>query len=296
MKLIHSICTNLYFPASRKDISAFRDMAHFLSDKGVRCIEFYHDGKDHDKVGNVLQDTGLNGVYIAVIPSKEKKLHLCNEDAEGRKAAVDFFKDCIDDAAGNGIGELMINSGAIGKNIEAGLDALAASFEELYDYISVKNYSLKLLMEPCDSHMDARQLIGPYRRTLDFVKRLHKAGLPLQLTMDTAHTVEEGENFLEALTAVKQYCNQIHFANCHIRNPENPLYGDKHLGFEYPDTEWTVSALSLLFSGLQMLYPGDEPLRIGLEVLCREPDPYAYFNNAWNSLTFLHEGLLEDEK
>ena len=35
--------------------------------------------------------------------------------------------------------------------------------------------------------------------------------------MDTAHTVEEGEDFLEALTAVKPYCNHIHFANCFIK-------------------------------------------------------------------------------
>ena len=35
--------------------------------------------------------------------------------------------------------------------------------------------------------------------------------------------------------------------------------------------------------------PGDEPLRIGLEVLCRTGNPYAYFEDIWNSLSFLQE-------
>lgn len=296
MKLINSVCTSLYFPKSRKNIDDFKNMAQFLAGKGIDFIEFYHDGNGRNKVGNVLQDTGLQGVYIAVIPSKEQKLHLCDEAEAGRMEAVQLIKKCIDEAQDNGIQEVMINSGQIGVSVEKGLDALAASVEELIDYIVRKNYHMSVLMEPCDSHMDACQLIGPYERTLSFMQRIHAKGLPLMLTMDTAHTVEEGEDFLTALTAVKPYCNQIHFANCNIKDKQNPLYGDKHLGYEYPDTEWTVPALSSLFEKLEELYVADEPLRIGIEVLCREEDPFAYFTNAWDSLKFLHKGNPEVKK
>lgn len=288
MKLISSVCTNLFFPDSRRNIDSFHDMAQFLTNKGIDTIEFYHDGVQRSKVGKVLDDTGLNGVYIAVIPSKEKGLHLCDEDEKARVEAVNFFKYCIDEAQDNGISELMINSGKIGNSICKGLTSLIVSVEELFNYINMKNYRIKLLMEPCDSHMDARQLIGPYHRTLNFLKTIHDRGLPLKLTMDSAHTVEEGENFLEALTAVKKFCNQIHFANCYIKNPKNPLFGDKHLGFEYPETEWTVHTLFLLFKELEKLYGDKEPVRIGLEVLCRTDDPYAYFEKVWDSLSFLH--------
>ena len=64
--------------------------------------------------------------------------------------------------------EVMINSGLIGNSVEKGLDALAKSVEELFDYAN-KNYKLRLLMEPCDSKMDACQLIGPYKRMLKFL-------------------------------------------------------------------------------------------------------------------------------
>jgi sugar phosphate isomerase/epimerase len=289
MKLVNSVCTNLYFPESRRDIEEFERMALFLAEKRIDCIEFYHDGSGRNKVGNVLSNTGLNGVYIAVIPSKENKLHLCDEDEERRTAAVKMYKNCIDEIYSNGITELMMNSGRIGNSIERGLEALAASVENLFNYASMKNYKLRLLLEPGDSHMDACQLIGPYSRTLAFLRRMHAAGLTLELTMDSAHTVEEGEDFLEALAAVKPYCSHIHFANCYIRDNKSPLYGDKHLGYEYPDTEWTIPALSKLYESLEELYPGDSILRIGLEALCSSDDPYKYFDDVWNSMTFLHK-------
>lgn len=289
MKIIKSVCSNLFFPESRRSIDEFRRMAQFLAAKGMECIEFYHDGDGRDKIGNILADNGLKGVYIGVIPSKEGKLHLCDEDESGRLSAVKMFKVCIDEAQANGMTEVMMNSGRIGSSTQRGVDALAASVEELFNYGAMKNYKLRLLLEPCDSCMDACQLIGPYKRTQTFMERVWSVGLPLELTLDSAHTVEEGESFIEALTNLKPYCRQIHFANCNIIDPGNPLYGDKHLGFEYPDTEWTISALASLFEELKVLYGDEEYLRIGLEVLCRKEDTYEYFNSVWNNLTFLHK-------
>lgn len=290
MKIINSVCTSLVFPESRKKIDAFRSMAEFLSARGMDSIEFYHDGDGRDKIGPILADTGLDPVYIAVIPSKEQKQHLCNIDEDARRAAVELHRSCIDEAQFNGIGRVMICSGAMMPDVEKGLDSLGRSVEELFDYAAKKNYSnFVLTMEPCDTWMEAHQLIGPYARTLAFVKAMREKGLPLQLTMDAAHTVEEGEDFFEAMQATKPYCNHIHFANCNITEKDNPLYGDKHLGFEYPNTVWTPETLGTLVQQLQGLYPGDEPMRIGLEVLCREEDPYAYFEKMWASLPFIHK-------
>lgn len=290
MKIINSVCTSLVFPKSRKSIDEFRRMAEFLSAKGMDCIEFYHDGDGRDKLGSVLSDTGLDSIYIAVIPSKENKLHLCDCDEAGRRAAIQLFHACIDEAQANGIQRVMMNSGAIQSDVQLGLDALGRSVEELFEYAAKKNYSqFALTMEPCDTAMEACQLIGPYSRTLAFAKGMHEKGLPLELTMDAAHTAEEGEDFFEALQATKQFCNHIHFANCNISQPENSLYGDKHVGFEYPNTVWTPDTLGTLVTQLHTLYPGDEAMRIGLEVLCREDDPYTYFDAMWESLPFIHK-------
>lgn len=290
MKIINSVCTSLVFPKSRKDIDAFRNMAHYLSGRGTDCIEFYHDGNGRDKIGSILADTGLDSIYIAVIPSKEKKLHLCDCDEVGRKAAVSLYKDCIDEAQYSGIHRVMMNSGALQRDVDKGLEALGHSIEELFDYAAQKNYGdFALTMEPCDTGMTAFQLIGPYSRTASFAKAMHERGLPLELTMDAAHTVEEGDDFYDALVATKPYCSHIHFANCNIVDKNSPFYGDAHVGFEYPDTVWTPKTLGELVAKLQNLYPGDEQMRIGLEVLCREEDPYEYFDRMWESLPFIHK-------
>lgn len=287
MRLTKSVCTNLVFPESRKNIGEFRRMAEFLKGKGVACIEFYHDGPDRRKIGQVLADVGMEGVYIAVIPSKEQKLWLCDLDSEARKKAVAMLKACLDEAQDNGMTQVLINSGRITDDIPAGLAALAASVEELYTYAAGKNFPLRLFLEPCDTHMDAYHLIGPYARAIEFITMVRERGFPIELTMDAAHTAEEGEDFAQALHAARPYCNHIHFANCLIDDPRNPLYGDKHLGFEYANTVWSPEALAGLFAELEKLYPGDEPLRVALEVLCRTDDPYAYFETMWSSLPFL---------
>lgn len=290
MKVINSVCTSLVFPESRKKIEEFRRMAQFLSEKGMDSIEFYHDGDGRDKIGPILADTGLDPIYIAVIPSKEQKLYLCDCDEDGRRRAVALFKACIDEAQFNGIGRVMINSGAIQPDIQKGLAALGQSIEDLYEYAAKKNYrNFALTLEPCDTWMEARHLLGPYARTAAFAEAMRSRGLPLELTMDAAHTVEEGEDFFEALQATRPYCNHIHFANCNITDKDSPLYGDKHVGFEYPNTEWTPETLGALTQKLHTLYPGDEPLRIGIEILCRESDPYAYFEKTWASVPFIHK-------
>ncbi len=286
MRLIKSVCTNLVFPASRKSLDEFRRMAEFLKGKSVGSIEFYHDGPEREKIGTILSDVGIEGVYIAVIPSKENTLWLCDTDPAARKNAVAMLKRCIDEAAANGVQHVMINSGKLTEDVDAGLDALADSIEQLFGYASAKQYPFQLSMEPCDSGMDARHLVGPYRRAVDFAARMRKQGLPLSLTMDSAHTVEEGEDFLEAITAAKPYCSHIHFANCRIADPADPLYGDKHIGFEYSGSVWTAKAILEAFPKIQALYPGDDPLRVAIEVLCREEDPYAYFETMWASLPF----------
>ena len=56
-------------------------------------------------MGSILSDTGLKGVYIAVIPSKEKNCISGDEDEGLRNEAVGLFMSCIDEAQDNGVCE-----------------------------------------------------------------------------------------------------------------------------------------------------------------------------------------------
>ncbi len=285
MELIRSVCTNMAFPGSRENLDEFRRAAEFLAGYGIRNLEFYHDSPNADRFGEVLRDNGMTGIFIGVIPSKEAKLNLC--DPEGWEAAAKYYAALMDVAQANGVETLMYNSGFLKKGTEeAQMEALGKAIEYIHNDAARKNYRIHLVLEPGDSNMSSFQLLGPYQRVLEHCQRMEKAGTPVYLTMDAAHSAEEGEDFTEAVKAVRNYCNHIHFANCFIKDPTHELYGDKHVGFDYPDTEWTPETLRVLWDDLKPLY-ADDKLILAMEYLCREADPYAYFDKLYKGLDFL---------
>lgn len=287
MKILRSVCTNMAFPDTRKSLDAFRRTAEFLAERGIRSLEFYHDGPETAKIGPLLSDLDMTGVWIGVIPSKEQKLDLCSP--ERWREAARYYAALLDTAQAAGIKTLMLNSGRIDSDPEKQLDALAESVAFLHNHADKKGYSAAFVLEPGDSHMASCQLLGPYPRVLAFCERMERSGTPLYLTMDSAHSAEEGESFPAAVRAVKKYCRHIHFANCFIRDETSPLYGDQHVGFDYPDTEWDYDSLKTLQRELEGIYPGEETVKIALEYLCREEDPYACFEKYRKAMPFWAE-------
>ena len=94
MKTVRSVCTNMPFPGSRKDLEMFRHTAEFLAEQGIRTLEFYHDGLQADRIGAVLADYGLTGIVIGVIPSKDQKLALCA--TENWQSAARYYCSIVD--------------------------------------------------------------------------------------------------------------------------------------------------------------------------------------------------------
>ncbi len=282
MKVIKSVCTNLFFPQSRSDAQAFAGMIGFLKEYGVQSVECYCDG--HQRAGELIGRGGMSGVYIGVIPLKEQKKDLCALEEEARSAAVMQAKRDMDRADQGGFDWFMVNSGRRTPGREAqGMAALLRSMEELFEYRYKKGMTLGIEMEPCDSALEAMHLVGGPERALEVCRALEQRGLPLSLVMDSAHTSEEGRDFFQALTLTRPYCRHIHFANCRLDDPQDPLYGDKHLGYEDPGGIWTFEAIRDMMKRLEALY-GDQPLRVGLECLCRQENPFAWFQSTWERL------------
>ncbi|MDO4548976.1 MAG: TIM barrel protein [Clostridia bacterium] len=274
MKIIKSACTNVLFPESRKSLDGFRRTVETIAEAGFGWMEFYYDGPGRDKIGNIIRDNGLNALYVGVVPHKEKLLHLCNTDEDGRKLAMKQAYECIDEADGLGFKHVMYNSGRTQPDAEAGLKALERSFIEMHEYMSRKNIDIKLMLEPCDSAMDARQHLGPYALSREFAIRMEKHGAPVYLTMDAAHTAEEGEDFVEAVKATKPWIDRIHYANCVVDDSSDPLYGDKHISLNHPRGFFDYAAyrnLNDVFSGMF------DTLIVALEGYDPNRDPCEHF-------------------
>lgn len=282
MNVITSVCTNLFFPKSRDNAQAFADMTSFLRNYGIQSVECYCDG--HQQAGEFIALNGMSGVYIGVIPLKEQRKDLCALQEDARKMAVMQAKADMDKANRGGFDWFMINSGRKTPGQETkGMMALLHSLEELFEYRYKKGMKLGIEMEPCDSNMEAMHLVGSPERAAELCRTLDRHKLQLKLVMDSAHTSEEGRDFFEALTLTQPYCQHIHFANCRLSDPEDPLYGDKHLGYEYQGGIWNFEAIEDMMKRLDNFYENQD-IRIGLECLCRQEDPFAWFDNTWKRL------------
>ncbi len=287
MNIIKSVCTPSFFPKSRYSLYEFERMAHFLAEKGIECAEYCYDGDGRDKIGAILQNTKLSGVSIAIAELKEKELHLCSVDDDNRNKAIAFVKAYMDESMANNVSHVMINSGKSLANPHVEMEKLKLSLCEIYEYSLKKNYALHLSMEPCDSNISVFHLVGPVAKVKEIATSVRKLGVPLNITLDSAHVAEEGEDFMSTLKAIKQFCNHVHFANCYIKDKNSPLYGDKHVAFDYPDAEWSFEKYNNLLTDLSKMY-SRQTLQIALEALCRTDDPYKYFVETWAKLPMLH--------
>jgi len=276
MNLKRSVALSVLFPRSRYEADAFGRSLRFLSAWPLDSVEFYYEGPDRERISRDLASSGLTGIYIAVIPLKGQDLSLCAPDEPHRQAALDLAKRCVDEAGQLGCAQVMINSGRHpGEALaDLGLKQFKRSVQELAAYIGTR--PIGLLLEPCDSQMDARNLLGPTALSADVARALRRTVPNFALTLDTAHIREEGEDFLTEVSRALDCCDHLHFANCVVDDPADPYYGDKHVGFDYPGSAFTPAELKRLFTALQPMYQ-NRSCRIALEILCREPDPEAYF-------------------
>lgn len=278
MKLLRSVALSVLFPESRDDASAFEHALAFLSAWPLDSVEFFFEGQDKPRVARALAASGLNSIYIAVIPLKGQNLSLCSPDEQERQKALALVRQCSDDARLFGCQGIMVNSGRHpGKDLaEKALSQFGSSVESLHTYLHNSGQPMKLLLEPCDSSMDARNLLGPNRLATALTRQLRARCPDFALTLDTAHMMEEGEDFLAELKDSTDCCDHIHFANCFVSDASDPMYGDKHVGFDYPGSAFPPEVLHNIFQEIKKIY-GGRTCRIALEILCREPDPQGYF-------------------
>lgn len=287
MKLRVSVAAIL-FPDARHSLSAMKETLEFLHGK-VDMIEFYYEGRDEFSVARLLEHSGLASIFIAVIPLKEKGLSPCSTEENNRRAAVEEMKLCVDRARLFGSEGVMVCSGkspSDPREIPRCMDAFVESMREVAGHISQTGEPIKLLLEPCDSAMDAKHLLGPTSLSVEAVERVRAFYPNFSLTIDTAHVAEEGENFSGAMALAQPYCNHVHFANCMVADPSDPLYGDKHVDFDYPGGAFSYSGLKDIFGDLEDMYGGSH-LDIALEVLCRDADPFAHFETMMAQMPWL---------
>ena len=98
---------------------------------------------------------------------------------------------------------------------------------------------VQLSFEPTDRDIDKHFLFGPLDETVDFIKSLKSEGANIGLLIDMCHVPLMYETLDSALEKGKEILNHVHLGNCLLKEKNSPFYGDKHIPWNFPESEYT---------------------------------------------------------
>lgn len=258
-------------PSAIESKESFERAAKLFKENGLSVVEFYVPFEQAASRREIIESCGLSGIYLAALYQKRNGLNLASPDEAERQKALDATKLCIDAAKAAGAEAVLITSGGYcgDESASAGWAALEKSIKALLEYAG----ETRILLEPGDRSVDAKQLAGPTKQTVELAARICAEYGNFGLTMDTSHIAQLGESAEEALKLALPYCDHIHIANCVLKEG-HPLYGDKHPVFAYHEAYYSLDELRQIAVAAAENYP--KPLTMTVEIICREEDEWSF--------------------
>lgn len=101
---------------------------------------------------------------------------------------------------------------------------------------------VELSFEPTDRDIDKFFLFGPLDETVDFINSVRENGFKnFGLLLDMCHIPLMHETLSSALKKGISVLNHVHLGNCLLKDKTSPFYGDKHIPWDYPMSEYSES-------------------------------------------------------
>lgn len=187
---------------------------------------------------SILRSCGKVINYNAGNRFGEERVFPTAADEKQRTRAYDHYMREISLALDVGAKKIVMASG---PDTPHGREAAK---ERLYEFLlklmSQLPAGVSLSLEATDRDMDKRYLFGPLAETVAFIKKLHADGLhQIGLLLDMGHIPLLHETLASAINASRSVLNHIHLGNAVVKNKSDPLYGDKHVPWGYPGSEYT---------------------------------------------------------
>lgn len=266
-----SIILTAILPAAIEDAEVFEKGVEVFSHEGYTVVEFFAPFEAALERGEILKKYGMSSVFLAAFYQKRNGLSLCAISEDERQRALKESCRCVDAAIAAGAEAVLITSGSYPglEHEDKAWKALENSIATLCEYAG----NLRILLEPGDRSIDAKQLAGPTVEVVRMAHKIQKRHANFGLTMDLSHVAQLGENPEEALEQARAFCDHVHLANC-VLTPGHLLYGDKHPLFSEPDASYSIDQLEQfgrsLFSGYA------ENLTVSIEIINHGTDQWAY--------------------
>ena len=187
---------------------------------------------------SILRDCGKWINYNIGDRLGEKAVVPCSASKEEITYAYDILMREIDYAVECGAKKLVFGSGPDDVSDHSG--ALERYFEFLIKLSEQVPKDMKICLEPTDWDIDKHFLCGPLSESVVLAENLRNEGVQnFGLLLDMSHIPIMHETLESAVDKCKNVLTHIHMGNAVIKNKKSPFYGDKHIPWSYPDSEYT---------------------------------------------------------
>jgi sugar phosphate isomerase/epimerase len=184
----------------------------------------------------LLASSGLQVVYLPILPLIVQKLPFADADSSARAATLERMKAHVIEAVEFGAPLAMIASQldpGEGQR-EAAVDRLVEDIRALCDLALARSEKrlLHITLENFDRDIEKKRLIGSTAEAVELAQRVDRPNFGL--TIDLSHLPLLNETPEDALKLAAPYLLHAHIGNCVIDYPESPIYGDFHPRFGHP--------------------------------------------------------------
>lgn len=158
-------------------------------------------------------------------------------DPRERQYALDILRRESDFAVACGAKKIIFGSGRDVPKFRE--DAIKRYVDFVAEWKTYIPDDICLALEPADQDVDKCCLLGSLDDSCNVVQKLRDGGIAdIGILLDMGHIPLLYETLSSATEKTKGYLRHIHMGNCILKNPANPLYGDKHPCWGAPDGEY----------------------------------------------------------
>ncbi len=206
------------------------------ADFGAVEIAPVRDPAVRDRARELLSWSGLQVVYLPILPMLFDGIEIASEDANRRAVARQRLHSLIDEAVAFDATMAMI-----GTPPDPGPDARPSVIERLVEDIQdLCNYAdarsttrrLHITLEPFDRNVEKKRVIGPTVEAAALADAVDRDNFGL--TVDLSHLPLLVETAEHAIGAAGRHLIHAHIGNCVVDDPACPFFGDFHPRFGHP--------------------------------------------------------------
>jgi sugar phosphate isomerase/epimerase len=159
------------------------------------------------------------------------KLSLGSADFAIQHIVKEFLKREVDAAAEIGADSFLFVSGA---DVPDGRGDAVKRFGEVAVWLCglLAEHGLTGLLEPLDTGLDKRFLLGSTDDCVRFIEGLGVQNLKLEV--DMGHIPCLFETFEDSYRRAAKLLGRVHLSNCVLKDPGDPFFGDRHPSFFHP--------------------------------------------------------------